>query len=545
MKTICAISGEEFEVFDLEIDLRKKFGVKNLPEIKPEYRFRELGAFWQHWNLYNRKCDKTGRDIISVFRPDCDYPVWHKDEWVKYANPPGADVDFGKPVFPQMWEFFQKSPLPNVTGTGNENCEYTDDVWFSRNCYLCHSMAHCEDVAYCYRTLKCANCYYCVFSFNLELCVDVINSNYCFQCVYVLNSKHCTDSAFLYDCRNCNNCMFCSNLRNKQYCFMNEQLTDEEYLKKRAEWDFSSRKIYEKAKELFKKMLWDESWHRALSNDKCEDITGNYNLNCKDCVNCYFCQENDQCVNCFRNYIGKTSLDFHGQTSEFCFYTILAQDKCYDIRFCSQMAHCQYMQYCAFCLNCQNCFGCAGLVDKNFYIFNKSYSEKEYYKLRDRLVEHMRGTGEYGKFFPGYFAQNPYDESWAGFYFPLNKEEQEGLGFKYKPPVERRKKEHLDVSEIPDSNSGLENFDKVYWDDVYERPFKIREADAKFSSRLGVPLPYNYYIHRLQENFRLVPFDGKLRTVDCGKCGKKIETSWPAQFDGRILCEEDYLGIVK
>lgn len=328
---------------------------------------------------------------------------------------------------------------------------------------------------------------------------------------------------------------------------MNEQLSKEEYFKKKAEWDLSSREVYEKAKKQFMKILETSSWHRALSNDQCENTTGNYNSNCKDAENCYFCQENEECVNCFRNYIGKTSLDFHGQTSELCYYSILAQDECYDIKYCSQMVNSQYMQYSAFCLNCQNCFGCCGLVNKKFHIFNKEYSEEDYHKTVEKLIAHMKETGEYGKFFPSYFAQNPYDESWASYYFPLNKEEQEAQGFKYKPPIERRQENYLDSSEVPDSNKDIKNddLDKIYWDEVYERPFKIREADVKFSQKIGVPLPYTYYIRRMQENFKLVPFDGKLRKINCGKCQKEITTSWPSSFDGRILCEKDYLNEVR
>ena len=159
----------------------------------------------------------------------------------------------------------------------------------------------------------------------------------------------------------------------------------------------------------------------------------------------------------------------------------------------------------------------------------------------------MKKTGEYGKFFPAYFAQNPYDESWSSFYFPLSKEEQEMQGFKYMPPIERRKQEYLDSSAVPDSNKDFssEDLTKIYWDEKYKRPFKIREADVKFSQRMGIPLPNTYYIRRMQENFKFVPFEGKLRKVNCGKCSKEIETSWPSNFDGRILCEEDYLNVVR
>jgi hypothetical protein len=545
--SVCSISGEEFEVSDLEIEMRKSFGVSDLPDTKPEYRIRELGAFWQHWNLYKRKCDKTGKDIISVFREDCDYPVWNKDEWVAHANPPEGDIDFDKPVFPQMWEFFQKSPIPHITGTNNQNCEYTDDAWFSKNCYLCHSFLGCEDMSYCYRPVHSKDCFYCAFSISLELCYDTVNSHSCFNLIHGLNCRNCTDSAFLYDCRNCDNCMFCSNLRNKRYCFFNEQLSKEDYERKKGEWNLSSRKTYRRGKEIFEKMLVDVAFHRALNNDNCENTTGNHNVNCNDSVNCFFSQDNDQCVNCFRNYIGKTSLDFHGHTSERCFYTILGQDKCYELRFCSQVVNSRYMEYCAFCLNCENCFGCCGLANKKFYIFNKPYSEEEYYEVKEKIGAHMKTTGEWGRFFPGYFAQNPYDESWSGFYFPLNKEEQEKLRFKYMAPVERRKESDLDADQVPDSSDELDEgvFEKVFWDEKANKPFKVRREDAAFAKRLKVPLPDTYYITRIHENVGRVFFDGKLRKTACAKCNTPIETSFPSKYDGRVLCEKDYLKFVK
>ena len=126
MKKVCPISGEEFEISKQEIELRKKLGIDGLPETSPRMRFRYLGAFWQHWNLHKRKCDFSGKPIISVFSEHCPYPVYHKDEWIKHANPPGAGFDATQAVFPQMWEFFQKSAIPHNFQNNNENCEYTD-----------------------------------------------------------------------------------------------------------------------------------------------------------------------------------------------------------------------------------------------------------------------------------------------------------------------------------------------------------------------------------------------------------------------------------
>lgn len=542
----CEVSNEKFQVSDLEVELRRKLGVEDLPSMKPEYRFRTMGAFWQHWNLHKRKCDKTGKYIISVFRSDCECPVWHKDEWIANADPMGMDVDLSKKIFPQMWELFKQSPIPHVTGSGNENCDYADDVWFSKNCYLTHSLFGCDDVIYSYRTLHSSNCYYSAFINKCELCIDVVNSDSCFNMIYALNSSNCQDSAFLYDCRNCSDCMFSCNLRNKKYCFMNQQLSKEEYFVKKAEWDLGSRKVYEKAKQEFLRMITQEAWHRSLHNDQCQETTGNYNDNCKNAINSFFAQENEDCVNCYRNYVAKSCVDSSGHTGELCIGAVLAQDKCYDIRFCSQVVNSKYLQYSAFCLNCQNCFGCCGLVNKQFYIFNKPYSEDEYYSLRDQIVAKMKQSGEYGHFFPSYMAPNPYDESWSGFHFPLTHDEQAVLGFKVMSAVERRKETDLDTSSVPDSNKDFskKDFENVYWDEVYEKPFKIREADVNFVRKMGVPLPDTYYMRRIQDNFRMLPFDGKMRKVHCAKCQKEIDTNWPQMFDVRILCEEDYLKLL-
>ncbi len=112
MQTKCYISKEDFNISNREFELRRKFGFADLlPKYLPKYRFQLIGAFWPHCNLHKRKCDKTGKQIISIFRPDCKYPVWHRDEWFANANPPSQDFDFSRPFFTQAFELFCKSPI--------------------------------------------------------------------------------------------------------------------------------------------------------------------------------------------------------------------------------------------------------------------------------------------------------------------------------------------------------------------------------------------------------------------------------------------------
>jgi hypothetical protein len=181
-------------------------------------------------------------------------------------------------------------------------------------------------------------------------------------------------------------------------------------------------------------------------------------------------------------------------------------------------------------------------VGKKYYIFNKPYSPEKYEQLKNRIIQHMKQTGEYGQFFPGYFAANPYDESWASMYWPLTEEEQQKYGFRLQPVHAQRIPTYKDVSSIiEDSMMADESVAReIYWDDQAKRPFQIQKTDIAFAQQLGVPLPYTHYARRLQENFKWIPFSGTMRTVSCGKCHVEIKTGWPEQYEGRILCESCY-----
>ncbi len=546
MQKTCPVTGQTFETSEREMALRAKLGIEGEPVFHPVFRFMLLGAFWQHWNLHKRICDKTGKSIISVFPNDCPYPVWHKDEWLEHADPPSAEFNAAQPFFAQLWTLFQRCPIPHNIGAGNENCEYTDDWWYCKNCYLCHSGVECEDLRYCYRTIRVRDCQYCVFSFDSEKCVDLINCHNCFRVRYAYNCWQCSDSAFLYDCRNCTNCFFCANLRNKQYCIKNKQLTKEQYEEKVKAWDLRSRATYERATAAFMQMMREQAWHRTLFIDRSENATGNYLDECKNCENCFFLSTGMQdAVNVFRGGDGNNDcLDsvspYH---SQILFNSSLAQDNSYDIRCSYNVIQCKWLEYSAHCYQSQYCFGCCGLVGKKYHIFNKPYAPEEYEKGRLQIIGQLKTSGEYGNFFPGYFAATPYEESLSGFYWPLHSEQMERFGFRRSGVQTERSMDVLDVSVIPDrSDAATEDLtQKVFWDPLAARPFQIFAPDIVFAQDLGIPLPSTYYMRRLQENFRLIPFNGTLRKISCARCGQQTQTSWPEEYDSRILCEECYL----
>ena len=191
-----------------------------------------------------RKCDKTGKNIISVFAPDSpykvyDYSVWYGDEFEPMEY--GRDFDFSRPFFEQFKEFMLDVPWSSLHIRTSENCEYNNDMSESRNCYLCSRTHYCTDILYSYRvnySRDCVDCMQCVKSCSfLYNCVECIG---CSTSSYLYFSENCANSSMLWNCKNCLDCFMCSNLRSKQYCFKNEPLGREEYKKKIAEFNLNS-----------------------------------------------------------------------------------------------------------------------------------------------------------------------------------------------------------------------------------------------------------------------------------------------------------------
>ena len=158
----------------------------------------------------------------------------------------------------------------------------------------------------------------------------------------------------------------------------------------------------------------------------------------------------------------------------------------------------------------------------------------------------MRSTGEWGEFFPWSFAPNPYDESWSSWYFPLSREGQEKRGFFYLPSTEKHNVSYKWIENLPrTADEATEATTKeTYWDSIAERPFQMLPQDINLCRELNVALPHSYYMRRIQENFQWMPFDGKLRKTECAKSGMEIETSWPVEYDGRVLSESEYIKII-
>lgn len=93
--------------------------------------------------------------------------------------------------------------------------------------------------------------------------------------------------------------------------------------------------------------------------------------------------------------------------------------------------------YSLHCSASSNLFGCIGLRNKEYCIFNKQYTKEEYNALVPQIIEHMKKTGEWGKFFHPSLSPFGYNETVANEYFPVknvqayNDEGLQDLGYQW------------------------------------------------------------------------------------------------------------------
>ncbi|MBU1151887.1 hypothetical protein KJ632_03630, partial [Patescibacteria group bacterium] len=188
MKT-CLDCQKSFEISEEDFSRYEKLQVPE-PARCVECRRKLRLAHWPYGIWQKRKCDATGESIISTYSSEARFPVYKREYWFSDKwDASVAEIDWGKSFFDQLFELQSKTPHFHQQGKQNENCDYADDVWECRNCYMSRSMAGCEDLSYCYRVL------YCKSSLDLTYCYYTEQS---YECTYCFK---CYDVRFSFDCK--------------------------------------------------------------------------------------------------------------------------------------------------------------------------------------------------------------------------------------------------------------------------------------------------------------------------------------------------------
>ncbi len=541
---ICLVTGKAFTISDKQ----EKYCAANnipLPDLCPEERMRQMEGMSNSVYLYNSTCAFTHKPILTSIPPNrgftvYDVDIWNSDQWDPLAY--GQDIDWNRPFFDQFAELQRKVPLSSlfVGRSTLVNSDYCNGVGYLKNCYLLFVSARNEDCLFSFGLFGCKNVVDTLWGTDCELCFGSFHITNCYNCRFIENSSNCSDSDFLYNCQSLKHCFGCVNLINKEYCFYNQQCTKEEYERNLAAVELGSYAGIQKEKEKFKKFQASFP-HKYLIGKGNEGSTGNYLDNTKDCHNCFFSYNVQDLENAIQINNAKDCIDFlgFGMNSELIYRSHGCGDNAYNLKFCLSCFNAvRDLEYCVYTNSgTHDCFGCVALKHQEFCILNKKYSKEEYFVLVERLKEHMRRTGEYGRFFPPQLSYFYYNQSEGMNYFPMSKEEANQRGFDW---LEEKPEDCVSTYATPDHIKDVKDdvLSAVLCSEKSGKKYKIIKQELDFYRRMNLPLPHTAPLERIQENLThtAIPM---LKHMNCSKCGKSIETVYDSS-QRQVYCETCY-----
>ena len=339
----------------------------------------------------------------------------------------------------------------------------------------------------------------------------VVDSENIHNARYILASKNCVNVSFLFDCRDVTDSFFAWNKRHKKYLWFNEQLSKEEYERRIATIDFSSRAILKDYERQFFAMIASQAIWPETFNVNAQESSGEYLTDVYHCKNSFLCWNGSKDLYwVIHGYDRAERCAFVTGTysaSDLYYCCTVANSSC--CLFSFHIIGCQNMEYCMQCFNCENCFGCVGLRNKKFHIFNQPYSEEEYWQRVDELKCAMLEKGEYGEFFPLSFCHSYLPQSGPGLYLLCEEEEYKRLGWELFDPESHgaigidlsEGAQPLSMNQIPDrlDASCMDLAGKPLFDDQLKRRFAFIKPELNYYKEHGLPLPNEHFISRVQK----------------------------------------------
>ncbi|MFC1655655.1 zinc-ribbon domain containing protein [Patescibacteria group bacterium] len=541
----CSKCGDEFTITNQDRTFYAKLDVPD-PTHCPVCRNKRRMMWRNDRTFYKRKCDMTGKSMISIYPKDAPFPVYHPEQWYSDKWDPmdyGQDFDFDRPFFEQFKELLLKVPHLGIDIVNCENSFYCNYCGDDKNCYLDIAGEGNEDCYFNLFTKFSKDTADCTFVYNCELCYESINCYNCHNVRYSMYLDNCNDCAFCYDMKGCSDCLFSYNLRHKKYHIFNQEYSKEDYEKKLAELQFGSFQALQVEIKMWQDMM-KQAIHRDMYNLNSENCTGNNIKNSKNCHDAY------NVVNCEDSKFLYDVLD-----AKDCYdmnYSLYKPEVAYDIistlsmrfsAFCMASHYCNNSFYCDTCNNSSNLFGCTALNQKKYCILNKQYTKEEYEKMVEKIKEHMKKTGEWGEFFPVEISPYGYNETVANEYCPLTKEEAGKKGYPWKNLEMAGYK--LQKYEIPDYIDDVSDgiTDEVLACSSCMKNFKIITQELGFYRKMKLPISRKCPDCRHRDRMeRRHPRNLWMR--QCVRCNKEIQTPYTPKRSEKIYCEECYLKTV-
>lgn len=546
MDKTCKQCGAQFQIPEEDIAFYKSISMPE-PSLCIGCRHQKRLAFRNEMYLYHRKCDFSGKNIVSMYSQDkpltiYDQNIWWSDKWDPFKY--GRDFDFNRPFFEQYKELQKEVPRMSLNNINAENSEYCNLALDNKSCYLIFTADDNQDCAYCRfsdRNFKCFDCDYTYDSSECYECFDVEKGN---RCLYSTKCVNSSGLIFCYNMIGCHDCIGCANLRNKTHFIFNKEYSKEDFEKKKKEFAINTYSGFKALKGEYEKFLVTQP-RKYLETVNCENSLGDYLRDCKNATLCYNSVGLEDCKYMINCYFAKNCYDWD-------FVGAKGSIGCHEMSSCAyNMVNCHFcsgcwegnneLLYCELCLHSGPLFGCIALRHKKYCILNKEYSKEEYEKLLPKIIEHMKKTSEWGEFFPIELSAYAYNETVASEYFPLTKEEVLEKGWRWKDDTEETSVKPVKY-DIPDNidDAKDEICDRVLSCEKTGNPHKIIPVELQFCKRIGIPLPRISWRERQKARMALRnPW--MLWERECSKCGAQIMTTYAPERKEPIYCEKCYL----
>jgi hypothetical protein len=559
----CRISGQEFFVTDKDLEFYdkvspvfagKKYTIPS-PTLCPEERMRNTMCFRNQSTLHKRKESRENQDIIAIYSEKSPYPIYmQKDWWWDGWDPKVYSSNFQDSMnfFESFSKLKKQVPRPHANIKNSENCEYTNYMIESKDCYLAFGSSWSEKTLYSswanhsHSAIDCTACDY------VRNAYELVSSNNCESSWFCLHCEDCANIWFSYWLNNCHNCLFCTNLQWKNFHIYNKPVALEEY-------NILLRKVFEnikKAEAEYWSFLHKKTTRRLTQNIGCENVIGEYLHNCNRCFHCYQQFGVEDCRYCWGWFPGqKNCMDCVGSAWELCYYSGLPFQS-YCVNFSEASAFSKNSYYCDLCMGVSECFWCVWLHSHEHHcIMNKPYSAQEYEQLCGKIIDHMRSTGEWWEFFPHELSPFGYNETVAQEYFPMTREEVLSKGWNWYDAPEKVF-EGYSIQPLP-----INQYDeKVVWFEmaqknidsllswiilceVTKKPFKIIKQELAFYIENKLPIPTKHPDQRHTERMDMRN-PRKLYERQCAECQKDIITTYAPERPERVVCEECYRKLV-
>lgn len=565
-------------------------------KICPDCTFRVCNYFLNDKYLYKRKCDKTKKDMVSIYAPGSQLKIFEsdiykkmmsEDYWLTYSKDINDDITLD---FKNLFLEFPKQSRDIHSWL--ENALYSSHTWWAKNVYLSYWVfVDCEDIYYSFSVWRwCKNVFN---SYKVSWSNNIYYSSLITKSYEIIYSHNIINSNFLFFCENitnCSNCIFCCNLANKDYCIFNKQYSKEKYLviekKIRSEIKDYDRFLY--YKDLYNDFLERESINEACiinnSEKACWDnIFDSTNLS--NCFYLYWTSDSCNCMNCSTfEWIKNTNLFnlIEAWPAENCIWVVSVwwwdspSTNIYFSQYCSWASSKLY--YCFDIVSCKECIFCIWLRNKEFCILNKQYTKEDYFIKKEKIKNDLIKIWKWWDFIWFDFIKFPYNDTLAYDYFKINKiifpdwEEQiidknsywtvEILSDDFisdatidfwswkKHNIKWRTKdreinipsqaETINAKDLPNTFEVDEDIlKKVIICEKSQRPFKIMPLELEFIKKRNLPIPRIHYELRTEELLKKRPI-WKLHLRKSSKDWEEILSVFDKDFSWKVYSNEEY-----